>query len=241
MPIAATSMTCERDPTPIGSKERILEPKSRAQDQHRVEIKLGVESAPDVLGLPETVLLAIEQKIADWNAALLQRRDHEFGLVRWDDAILGALEEDDRRREPIDMVDGGAFPIGLSVLWIGTNQPVQITGLEFVRVAGQRLEIADAVIARAPAEHFLAFRRQRAERRIAAGAAAADHEPPGVGVPFLGEPARAGDAVLDVDKAPLSFEPQPVGAAVACAAAIVHVEYPDPTASPVLRRKREGA
>ena len=97
---------------PIGRQRKTSEPKPRAQDQHRVEIKLGVESAPDVLGLPETVLLAIEQKIADRNAACLQCRDHEFGLVRWDDAILGALEEDDRRREPIDMVDGGAFPIG---------------------------------------------------------------------------------------------------------------------------------
>ena len=92
-----------------------------------------------------------------------------------------------------------------------------------------------------PSTMSIVFRRERAERRVAAGAAAADHEPLGVGVPVLDQPARAGDAVLDVDEAPLSFEPQPVGAALACAAAIVHVEYPDPTASPVLRRKREGA
>jgi hypothetical protein len=52
------------------------------------------------------MLLAVEEKIADWNAALLQRRDHEFRLVRGDDAILRSLEEDYRRREPIDMVDG---------------------------------------------------------------------------------------------------------------------------------------
>src|SRR5208282_5875400 len=110
------------------------------------------ESAPDVLGLPETVLLAVEQEVPDRNAALLQRRDHEFGLVRRDDPILRSLEEDHRRREPIDMVDGGALGIGLPVLRIGTNQPVQVTGLEFVRIARQRLEIADAVIARAPAE-----------------------------------------------------------------------------------------
>jgi hypothetical protein len=85
------------------------------------------------------MLLAVEEKIADWNAALLQRRDHEFCLVRGDDAILRSLEEDYRRREPIDMVDGGAFGIGVSVVGIGTNQPVQVAGLEFVRVARERL------------------------------------------------------------------------------------------------------
>ena len=187
------------------------------------------------------MLLAVEQKIADWNAALLQRRDHEFRLVRGDDPILRSLEEDYRRREPIDMVNGGSFGINLSVLWIGTNQPVQVTGLEFVRVAREGLEVADAVIARARAEHFVAFGRERAERGVTPGAAAADHEPLGVGVPVRDQPARCGDAVLDVDETPLFFEPQPIGAAVAGAAAIVHVEHPNPTARPVLRRKREGA
>ena len=52
------------------------------------------------------MLLAVEEKIADWNAALLQRRDHEFCLVRGDDPILRSLEEDYRRREAIDVVDG---------------------------------------------------------------------------------------------------------------------------------------
>ena len=74
------------------------------------------------------MLLALEQKIADWNAAFLLRRDHEFCLVRGDDAILRSLEEDYRCREPIDMVDGGAFGIGGSVVGIGANQPVQVAG-----------------------------------------------------------------------------------------------------------------
>ena len=93
------------------------------------------------------MLLAVEQKIADGNAAFLQRRDHAFCLVRWDDTILRSLEEDYRRREPIDMVDGGAFGIGGSIVGIRTNQPVQVAGLEFVCVAREGLEVADAVIA----------------------------------------------------------------------------------------------
>ena len=75
------------------------------------------------------MLLAVEEKIADWNAAFLQRRDHEFCLVGGADAILRSLEEDYGRREPIDMVDRGAFGIGSSVVGIGTNQPVQVAGL----------------------------------------------------------------------------------------------------------------
>src|SRR5882757_1104984 len=116
------------------------------------------------------MLLAVEQKIADWNTTFLQRRHHAFCLVRWDDTILRSLEEDYRRREPIDMVDGGAFGVGGSVVGIGTNKPVQVAGLEFVRVAREGLEVADAVIARAGAEHFVVFRRERAKRRVTAGA-----------------------------------------------------------------------
>ena len=44
------------------------EPEAGAQDEHRVEIELRVEGAPYVLGLAESVLLAVEQKIADRNA-----------------------------------------------------------------------------------------------------------------------------------------------------------------------------
>jgi hypothetical protein len=46
-----------------------------------------------------------------------------------------------------------------------------------VRVAREGLEVADAVIARTGAEHFVVFRRERSERRVTAGAAAADHKP----------------------------------------------------------------
>ena len=72
------------------------EPEPGAQDQHRVKIELRVERTLYVLGPPKTVLLAVEQKIADWNVAFLQRCDHEFGLVRRDDAILRSLEENYR-------------------------------------------------------------------------------------------------------------------------------------------------
>ena len=62
------------------------------------QIELRVEGAPYVLGLPKTKLLPVEQKIADRNAAFLQRCDHEFCLFRWDDAILRSLEEREASR-----------------------------------------------------------------------------------------------------------------------------------------------
>jgi hypothetical protein len=87
-------------------------------------------------------------------------------------------------------------------------------------VSREGLEVADAAIARASAEHFIALGREQAERGVTASAAAADHESCGVCVRVRDQPARAGDGVLDVGEAPLLFEPQPGGAAVACAAAI---------------------
>ena len=38
------------------------EPEAGTQDQHRVEIEFRVEGALNVLGLAETMLLAVEQK-----------------------------------------------------------------------------------------------------------------------------------------------------------------------------------
>ena len=76
---------------------------------------------------------------------------------------------------------------------------------------------------------------QRAERRVAAGAAAADRQ----GgcrqlLRSLDEIARAIDTVIDIDDPPLALEPFSVRAAVARAAAVIYVEHGDPAASPVL-------
>jgi hypothetical protein len=111
---------------------------------------------------------------------------------------------------------------------IGSDQPIQVAGLKFVRVARKGLEVADTIVAGAPAEGLLALGSQCAKRRVTAGAAAADHEPPGVGVSLLDQDAGAGDAVLDVDNAPSTLEPKPVRTAIAGAAAIIHVKHPTP-------------
>jgi hypothetical protein len=40
------------------------------------------------------MLLAVKQKIADRNASGLQRPNHELSLIRRDDPVVRALEED---------------------------------------------------------------------------------------------------------------------------------------------------
>ena len=77
------------------------------------------------------------------------------------------------------MVDRRALAVQVAPLGIGPDQAVEVARLELVRVARQRLEVADAVVARAGREDVA--EGQRAQRRVAAGAAAADRQPLGVG------------------------------------------------------------
>src|SRR5258708_33276485 len=116
--------------------------------------------------------------------------------------------------------------------------------LEFVRVAGQGLEIGDAVIARAGPEDVV--EGQGGEGGVAAGAAAADHQAVRVGASGADEVTSAIDTILDIDDAPLSIETVAIGAPIAAAAAVIHIEHADAAARPILdpqgerRRPRGG-
>ena len=68
-----------------------------------------------------------------------------------------------------------AFHVKIAPFRIGTDQSIEIARLELVRVPCERFQIADAVMAGAGFEDVT--ERQRAERRIAAGAAASDGKP----------------------------------------------------------------
>jgi hypothetical protein len=94
--------------------------------------------------------------------------------------------------------------------------------LEFVGVAGQRLEIGDPVVARTGAEDVV--EGEGGEGGIAAGAAPADHQPIGVGASEGNEMARAFDAVPNIDDAPPAVKAVAIGPPIAAAAAIVHIE-----------------
>src|SRR5262245_39882654 len=131
---------------------RALERQARPEHLDRVEVELGVETALDVAGLAEAVLLAGEQEIADRIALAPERRDHRFGLVRRHDRVLLALEEDHRFREPIRVIKRRALAIPGFLLRIRPDQPVEIARFELVGVARERGHVADAVVARAALE-----------------------------------------------------------------------------------------
>ena len=190
-------------------------------------------------GLPEAVLLAREQEIADRIALAPQRLDHGFCLVRRHDGVLITLEEDHRLRQPIRVIERRALAIAGFLQRIGSDQPVEIARLEFVGVARERGDVAHAVIA-SPTLKEVA-EGQRRQSRVATGAAAADDASLAVDPSLRGEEPRAGDAIVDVDHAPVQLQTIAVGAAESGAAAVVHVEHRNAAASPVLNAQVEGA
>src|SRR5262249_60340909 len=106
------------------------------------------------------------------------------------------------------------------------------------RVFGQRLEIADAVIARTGLE--IAAERQGGKRRIASGAGAADRPPLRIDPPRRREVACAIDAIGDIYNAPVSLQSKPVFPAIPGTAAVIDVQNGKAAARPILRPPAEG-
>src|SRR5260370_37827213 len=82
---------------------------------------------------------------------------------------------------------------------------------------------------------------RRRQGRVAAGAAAADDASFAVDPPLRCEKARAGDAIVDVDHAPVELQTVAVGAAESGASAVVHVEHGNAAAGPILNAQIERA
>ena len=64
-----------------------------------------------------------------------------------DDPVLEALEEGDRARELVDVVDGGPLVVQVAPLGIGADKTVEIARLELVGVGRERLAVADPEVA----------------------------------------------------------------------------------------------
>ena len=102
-----------------------------------------------------------------------------------------------------------------------------------MRAAGdERLEVGEAEVAGARGE--VVVHRQRAQRRVAAGAAARDQEPVAVDLPLGREPRGRVDAVGGVDDPPGAVQPLPVLAPEPGAPPVVHVDDREPSARPEL-------
>ena len=205
---------------------RTLEAQARTQDQRGVEIEFRIEGALDVLRLAKAMLFAVEQEVSNRNSSI-------FRAVTISSVWLGgttlssAPEEDHRRAEPIDVIDRGTIGIGLSLLRIRSDQPIEVARLESVR-SRKRRKVAHAIVARARAEGLLAFGRKGAQGGVTAGAAAADHQPVWVGVAILHRISGAVNAVVDIRDAPLELQAQSIRTAITRAAAIVHIDMLTP-------------
>src|SRR5262249_52706100 len=143
------------------------------------------------------MLLPREQEIRGRIALAPQRLNHAFCLVRRPDGVLLPLEEDHRLRKPIRVIERRALAIARFLLRIRSDQPVEIARLELMGVAREGSDVAHAVMT-SPALKEVA-EGQRRQRRVAAGAAAADDASLAVDPPLRCEEPRAGDAIVDVD------------------------------------------
>src|SRR5262249_7924164 len=182
------------------------------------------------------MLLAREQEIADRIAFPPQRLTHASCLVRRHDGVLLPLEEDDRLREAIRVIERRALAIARFLLRIRSDQPVEVARLELMGVARERSDVAHAVIA-SPALKEVAEGQPR-QRRVAA---AADDASLAVAPPLRCEDPRAGDAIVDVDHAPVQLQTVAVGAAESSASAVIHVEHRNAAAGPILNAQIECA
>src|SRR5437588_9644066 len=130
-----------------------------------------------------------------------------------------------------------ARDVEIAPLGIRADQVVRILRFELVRIQLERFEIANAVVAGAGLE--IVTKRQGAQRRISAGAAAIDHRSILIDIAALRQELRAINAIVDIDNAPGTVEPFAIRAAVAGAPAIIHVENSDATTGPILNREYE--
>src|SRR5262249_19022236 len=177
----------------------------RPDAQHlAIEGQLLLEGPPNRLRASEPVPLPGEGNVDDTEPAPAQRRHHRLGLSGRHPAVVEALEEEQRGGDAVGRVQRRARDVQVATLRIAADQSLVVVRLELVRLAAERLEVPDPVIAGAGREDLV--EGQRAENGESSGAPAPDQQRTRVGPPLCGGEARAGDAVLDVGDAPCPVE-----------------------------------
>src|SRR5258706_6801749 len=165
--------------------QRASEREPGPEDFDRIKGEFRIEAALNVASLPEAMLLAREKEIADRIALAPQRLNHALCLVWRHDGVLVSLEKDHRLRDQTRVIERRALAVARFLLRIRSDQPVEITRLEFMGVARERGDVAHAVIA-SPTLKEVA-EGQRGQGRVAAGAAAADDASLGIEPPLRRE------------------------------------------------------
>ena len=107
-----------------------------------------------------------------------------------------------------------------------------------MRVLFQGLQIADAIVTCAGFEGVA--KHERAQRRVTPGAAAIDHQAIAIDFAARRQKLRAVAAIIHINNTPRAVQAFAVGAAIAGAAAIIHVKHGDAPAGPVLNAQRQS-
>src|SRR5262249_32978087 len=147
----------------------------RPDAQHlAMEGQLLLEGPPDRLRTSEPVPLPGEGDVDDAEPTPAQRRHHRLGLSGWHHAVVEALEEDHRTGEAVGRVQRRARGVQVAPLGIAADQALVVVRLELVRLAAERLEVPDPVVAGAGREDLV--EGQRAENGESSGAPAPDQQ-----------------------------------------------------------------
>ena len=80
---------------------RTLERESRSKDVDGIKVEFSVEGSLNVLPYAEAVLLSRKQQVTHGGSLAAERVHHDLSLIRRDDHIFFALEEDYRNRKPV--------------------------------------------------------------------------------------------------------------------------------------------
>src|ERR1700730_1827126 len=111
-----------------------------------VKVQLSLQAADDRVVLAEAVLLALEGQEGDRYPPRPHGVGHHLRLIRGYHLVLEALEENERTRQPVDRVDRGPGAINVAPGGVGSDQLLEVPGLELVCLTGHGFEIADTVV-----------------------------------------------------------------------------------------------
>ena len=181
------------------------------------------------------MLFARKQHIGDRQPFRPEGRHHQRGLIRRDDLVFRALEDDQRTRELLGKMNRRARDIDVPSFRVGSDQIVRVARLELMGVARQRFEVADPVMTR-PGPKRIA-KGQCAQGRVSSGAAAGNSQPLGIDLAAGDQIVRPVDAVVHIDNPPVAVQALPIGPPITGAAPIVHVQNGKAAARPVLNAK----
>ena len=179
------------------------------------------------------MLLAVEQQVRNGQSLTSQDVKHHFGLARRHDLVLAALEQDQRRGQIIDVMDGRPLEVQVLPFRIGPDERAQVAGLELVSVLGKALKLRQTIVAGADIEDG-ASKCEACQGRVAPRTSAADCKPVAIDESLLGQEAGGIAAVINVDDAPLTVQAPAVLPAISRRTAVVHINDGKSPAGPIL-------